>query len=431
MDKKTRFIIEGGKKLSGEVTISGSKHSAVSMIIGALLTDDPVEISNVPDILDVKYAIAYVSELGAKVSWPKKDRVRIKGPAFGLRLSHTAKKLRYSLLGLGVQLTRTGHANMFFPGGCNLGDRQCNFHIDGLQAMGAAIQDVNNIGIVGRARLRGGLIDLPYPSVSATLNLLCAASLAREFTIIRNAAVNPEVIDFIEFLKSMGAKIEQISERDLRITGVERLHGTEYRIMGDRIEAATFIIATAIAGGNVLLRNCRAYHLRAEIKKLSEIGVVIIAIGDGIRVKSASDYVSQDVTTRPYPGFHTDVQPLTTALLATVSGNSCVVERINNDRFRYVKELQKMGAEIRVVDEEWLCPNGKRGQSLYIDGADLRGAYVNAPDLRGGAALVLAALGAEGQTVINNVDQIDRGYEQLDKKLRHLGADIKRIDNET
>jgi len=423
----TKFIINGGKKLNGEVTIGGSKHSAVSMIIGALLTDDPVEIIGVPDILDVQYAIAYVTELGARVSWPKKDRVRIKGPAFGLRLSHTAKKLRYSLLGLGVQLTRTGHASMFLPGGCELGNRLCNFSVDGLRTMGATMQDIDNIGIVGRTRLHGGLIDLPYPSVSATLNLLCAASLAKGFTVIRNAAVNPEVMDFIYFLKSMGAKIENVNDRDLQITGVERLHGTKYRIMKDRIETATFIIAAAITSGDITLIGGDLLYLQKEAKTLSKMGVSITQIANGVRIKGRREYDPVDIITTAYPGFHTDVQPLITALLATVPGRSYVNEYINNDRFGYICGLRRMTARIRLTDENWLCPNGKHGQRVMIDGRNLYGAEVTAPDLRGGAALVLAALGAEGQTVINNVEQIDRGYEKLDKKLHSLGADIKRV----
>ncbi len=427
----SKLIIEGGYKLKGEVAISGSKHSAVSMIIGALLTDDPVVIHNIPDILDVKYACSYISELGRRVSWPKKNTVKISGRPFGLRVGHTSKKLRYSLLGMGIKLTRTGNANMFLPGGCALGDRLCNFSIDGLGAMGATIQNIDDVGIVGHTRLHGGVIDLPYPSVSATLSLLCAASLARGYTIIRNAAANPEVMDFVQFLRHMGALVDDTTPHTLRVTGVKKLHGCDYYIMNDRIETATLIIATAIAGGNVTLVGGNLLYLLAETEKLSIIGVMLTQVANGIRVKSASDYQPISISTSPYPGFHTDVQPLITALLAAVPGRSYVSEYINNDRFGYICGLRRMAAKIRLTNEDWLCPNGKHGQCIMIDGQNLYGAEVVAPDLRGGAALVLAALGAEGQTVINNIEQIDRGYERLDEKLHSLGADIKRVNSGT
>ena len=424
----TKFIINGKNPINGTVTVSGSKHAAISMIMGAMLTDEEVIINNVPDILDVHYATSYVRTRGYNVDWINKNRVRIIKRHSSFWPSFSATQFRYSLLDLGIQLARTGNVKIILPGGCKLGKRAHNFHVDGLAKMGADLDNIGSAGITGYAKLWGSDIILPYPSVSATLNLICAASLANGKTTIDGAARNPEVQDFIYFLRQMGAEVEWTNERLLSIRGVRELHGTKYTVMGDRIEALTFIIATAIAGGDVQVERCRQRTIRAEIRKLMEIGVDIISTGNGIRVRNSNKapYHPVLISTSAYPGFHTDVQPLITALLATVPGRSYVSEWINNDRFRYVDGLNNMGANIKIINEDWSCVNGENGQRLFFDGTKLHGALVQAPDLRGGAALVLAALGAEGQTVISNAEQIDRGYEWIDEKLRSLGADIRR-----
>ena len=426
MDK---LLIRGGRPLRGEVLISGAKNAALPEMCAALLTEEPVRLINVPRLQDVRTMRRLLEHMGVRtgthgerggMSFHAAEPIRHEAPY------ELVKTMRASVLVLGPLVARFGHARVSLPGGCAIGSRPVDQHIKGLQAMGAAIE-VEHGYIVAKAgrRLQGARITTDMVTVTGTENLLMAACLAEGETVLENAAQEPEVVDLARMLIKMGARIEGHGTRRIRIQGVERLSGCQHEVVADRIEAGTFLCAVAAAGGQALLRHACACHLDALIEKLREAGVQVQALEAGgaqaIRIASpgAGQLRAQDVRTADYPGFPTDMQAQFTALNAVAQGASVVTETIFENRFMHVNELLRLGARIRVD-----------GRSAMIEGVPLlTGATVMATDLRASASLVIAGLVAEGETRVDRIYHLDRGYDQMEEKLRGLGADIERISS--
>jgi UDP-N-acetylglucosamine 1-carboxyvinyltransferase len=424
MDK---LLIRGGRRLSGEVRISGAKNAALPELCAALLTEETVELSNVPHLQDVATMLKLIRNMGVSVEQHDDGRVAINARSLTKPEApyELVKTMRASVLALGPLLARFGHATVSLPGGCAIGSRPVDQHIKGLQAMGAQIVVEHGYMIAklpeGRTRLRGAHITTDMVTVTGTENFLMAAALAEGETILENAAQEPEIPDLAEMLIAMGARIHGHGTRRIVIEGVERLHGCKHAVVADRIEAGTFLCAVAAAGGDVLLRGARADHMDAVVEKLRDAGARVQAVEGGVRVQAdapAYEFLrAQNFRTTEYPGFPTDMQAQFMALNCISQGASKVTETIFENRFMHVNELVRLGARIQID-----------GKVALIEGAPrLSGATVMATDLRASASLVIAGLVADGETLVDRVYHLDRGYDRMETKLRGIGADIERV----
>jgi UDP-N-acetylglucosamine 1-carboxyvinyltransferase len=418
-----KIIIQGGKNLAGEVTVSGAKNAALPVLMSALLTGESCAYKAIPHLTDIRTTVKLLSGLGVKVehrSWlDGSDELSLRADAIDKFEApyDLVKTMRASFLVLGPLLARFGQARVSTPGGCAIGARPINLHLKGFEALGATIEQTHGYIEATASKLRGAKIYLDLPSVGATENLMMAATLAEGTTIIENAAKEPEINDLADVLNKMGASVKGAGSDLIQIDGVDALHGTSHRIIPDRIEAGSFVIAAAVSGGDVLVRGARAEHLEAFLIKLKEAGVILTADDSGLRVRGNGKINSVDVTTLPYPGFPTDLQAQMMVLMAVAEGVSVITETIFENRFMHVQELDRMGAQIKL-----------EGNRAVVRGVrELSGAPVMASDLRASVALVLAGLVANGTTEISRVYHLDRGYEQIERKLSLLGAEIVRV----
>ena len=417
-----QYVIRGGNPLVGEVEIAGAKNAALAILSAAIMTDETILIENLPDVRDINVLLEAISGIGAMVERINKSTVKINGSTIhDVSVDYEyIKKIRASYYLMGALLGKYKHAEVPLPGGCNIGSRPIDQHLKGFRALGASVDIVNGSIIAASDNLHGSHIYLDVVSVGATINIMMAASLAQGRTIIENAAREPHVVDVANFLNSMGANIKGAGTDVIRIKGVEKLHKTEYSIIPDQIEAGTFMFAAAATGGDVPVRNVIPTHLEATTAKLIEIGCEVEEFDDAVRVRAARRLKKTNVKTLPYPGYPTDMQPQITVALSIADGTSIVTESIFENRFKYADELARMGANIKV-----------EGNSAIINGVrKLTGARVSAPDLRAGAALVIAGLAAEGITIIDDIVYIQRGYEDFEVKLRGLGAQIEKVSSE-
>jgi len=419
MDK---LQIRGGVPLEGEVKISGSKNATLPILAGAILASEPVVVGNVPHLKDVTTTIQLLARMGATVTIDERSRIEVDGSSIKDTTApyELVKTMRASILVLGPLVARFGKADVSLPGGCAIGARPVNIHVAGLQAMGADIT-IDGGYIRARAgRLRGARLVLDTVTVTGTENLMMAATLADGETIIENAAREPEVVDLANFLIAMGAKIQGAGTDKIVVQGVEKLHGTQYEVLPDRIEAGTYLLAGAITRGHVRLKNTRPDHLDAVLAKLTEAGAKVASGDTWIEVDMRGKRPrAVDVRTAPYPAFPTDMQAQFAALNTVADGVGTVIETIFENRFMHMLEMRRLGAEIRL-----------EGNTAIIRGVErLTGAPVMATDLRASASLVLAGLVAEGRTDVERIYHIDRGYEAIEEKLAQLGAQIKRVPN--
>ncbi|HEY8463693.1 MAG TPA: UDP-N-acetylglucosamine 1-carboxyvinyltransferase [Bacillota bacterium] len=419
--KLYRFEIRGGRKLKGTVKISGAKNAVLKLMAAALLSNNECLIRNVPRIKDVETMIGVLSGLGAEVSWEDQTTLRIKvnqGLGF-IAPDQYVREMRASAQVMGPLLAKLGRVKLYQPGGCIIGPRPIDLHLKGFQALGAEVFEEHGYVYVEAPQLHGAEIHLDFPSVGATENIMAAAILAKGTTVIRNAAKEPEIIEEQNFYNRLGAKIRGAGTDTIRIEGVDRLNHKiiDYTVIPDRIEAGTFMIAAAITGGDIIIDDVIPEHIEALISKMREVGVALELEPDRIRVISNRVLKPADITVLPYPGFPTDLQPQMTALLCVSDGTSVVTENVFGSRFGYVDELLRMGAAIKV-----------ESRSAIVKGVpNLSGASVYAPDLRAGAALVIAGLAAQGVTFIEGIQYLDRGYEGLEEKLTNLNADLRRV----
>ena len=417
-----QYIIKGGKALQGEVTIGGAKNAALGILSAAIMTNDTVTVENLPDIGDINVLLQAIEEIGAKVERIDSHSVKINGSNISsMSIDYEfIRKIRASYYLLGALLGKYKKAQVALPGGCNIGSRPIDQHIKGFEALGATVKIEHGMIQAEATELKGNHIYLDIASVGATINIMLAACLADGVTIIENSAKEPHVVDVANFLNSMGANVKGAGTDVIRIKGVKALSGSEYAIIPDQIEAGTFMFAAAATKGNVLIKNVIPKHLEAITAKLLEIGVTVEEYDDSVRVIGAKSLGHTHLKTLPYPGFPTDMQPQMTATLVTSEGTSIVTETMFENRLKYVDELSRMGANIKV-----------EGNSAVIVGVSgLTGAIVSAPDLRAGAALVIAGLIAEGFTVVEQVEYIERGYEHFERKMQGLGATMAKIDIE-
>ncbi|MGN0355424.1 MAG: UDP-N-acetylglucosamine 1-carboxyvinyltransferase [Muricoprocola sp.] len=417
-----QYIIKGGNPLVGEVEIGGAKNAALGILAAAIMTDETVQIDNLPDVQDINVLLEAISMIGAKVERISRTSARINGANIGsVSVDYEyIKKIRASYYLLGALLGKYKKAEVPLPGGCNIGSRPIDLHLKGFKALGAKTRISHGSIIAEAEHLRGSHIYLDTVSVGATINIMMAASMAEGRTTIENAAKEPHVVDVANFLNSMGANIKGAGTDVIRIRGVEKLHATEYSIIPDQIEAGTFMFAAAATKGDVIVKNVIPKHLEATSAKLIEIGCQLEEFDDAVRVVATGRLTSTNVKTLPYPGYPTDMQPQIGVALALAEGTSLVTESIFENRFKYVDELVRMGANIKV-----------EGNTAVIYGTEkLMGARVSAPDLRAGAALVIAGLAAEGITIVDDIVYIQRGYECFEEKLRKLGAEIERVSSE-
>jgi len=421
------LVIKGGNRLKGRVRISGAKNAALPILAATLLSGEKLEINNLPLLEDIKIFLSLLRELGVEVrNLPGNgsispllvDSSRVSSYEAPHQL---VRRMRASILVLGPLMARMGRARVSLPGGCAIGARPIDLHLKGLELMGANYRVSEGYVDVKAKRLSGAHIYLDFPSVTGTENLMMAAVLAKGCTIIENAAREPEITDLADMLNSMGARISGAGSDTLRIEGVKQLSGTRWSIIPDRIEAGTYIMAAGAAGGEIELENAVAEHLDSAIAKLRAAGLKIECSGDAIHVRSRGRLKSVDLKTQPYPGFPTDLQAQFMVLMARAGGLSVITENIFENRFMHVAELQRLGAEIKI-----------EGRSAIIRGVRrLTGAPVAATDLRASACLVLAGLAARGTTEVTEIHHLDRGYENMEKKLRKLGADIVRVRPDT
>jgi len=413
------IVVRGGVPLQGEITVSGSKNAALPLLFASLLTADECRLERVPQLVDICTALRLLRELGVQFDWLSDTEVALN--ASDVRHLEApyelVKTMRASFLVLGPLLARFGRARVSTPGGCAIGARPVNIHLDGLQQMGAAIRVQQGYVEAEAKRLHGAEITLEFPSVGATENLMMAATLAEGATLIENAAREPEIEDLALLLNAMGAEIRGAGSPTIIIEGVPTLHGAAHTVIPDRVEAGTFLIAGAITSGDVFVRGCRGDHLRAFLEKLAEAGVHIEETIEGVRASCAGRPGSANFVTQPYPGFPTDLQAQMMALLTLSDGCSSLTETIFENRFLHAQELARLGADIRI-----------HGNLAEVRGvAFLSGAPVMATDLRASVSLVLAGLAAQGVTEISRVYHLDRGYERIEEKLSQLGADIRRV----
>jgi UDP-N-acetylglucosamine 1-carboxyvinyltransferase len=410
------YLVQGGNPLKGEIKVSGAKNSVLKLMAASLLADSPCVIENAPMISDVFIMAEVLRHLGAKVNFIE-NKVEIEPTITDVEAPYEyVSQMRASLLVLGPLLGKKGKARVARPGGCNIGRRKIDFHLKGLEALGAKINFRRGYIEAISSQLQGNRIFLDFPSVGATENLMMAGVLARGRTIIENAAREPEVVDLANFLKSMGARIEGAGTSTITIDGVKSLNGLTYRAISDRIEAGTFLIAGVITRGQIKVKGVNPNLLEMFLLKLEEAGAKVSSFDEAVEVGFEKELKAIDVATLPFPGFPTDLQPQMTSLLSLAHGTSIITENVFDNRFLYVEELLRLGADIEVEGKHAIIKGQKR---LY-------GAPVNATDLRGGAALVLAGLAAEGTTLVREALHIDRGYENFEQKLRSLGAHIKR-----
>ncbi|MCK8827765.1 UDP-N-acetylglucosamine 1-carboxyvinyltransferase [Natroniella acetigena] len=413
------LIINGGNKLKGEVSISGAKNAALPIVTASLMGVGKSVLYGIPNLRDINNLIKILRSLGAEVDLDyDQNKLMINTDAVSrLEVPYSlARKMRASYYALGALLARYGEATTTLPGGCEIGNRPIDLHLKGFRALGAEVKIEYGVVEIKANKLTGDKIYLDYPSVGATMNIIMAATTAEGKTIIENAAREPEIIDLANYLNVMGAKIKGAGTDIIRITGVEELTGSEYTIIPDRIESGTYMMAAAITGSELYIDNVLVEHIKPLIAKLKEMGVKIEEDVSGVKVISNGQLNSVDVKTLPYPGFPTDMQSQFMALLTQAEGNSVVVETVFENRFGHADELRRMGADIRID-----------GRTAMIKKANLTGAKVKATDLRAGAALILAALAAEGKTKITDIYHIERGYENVTEKLKGIGVNIKRV----
>ena len=413
------YLIEGGRPLDGRVACSGAKNSALKLLAASLLSPGTHTLSRVPDIADVQWFCDLVDHLGADVRWTEPGTVEVSVPeALGVEAPYElVSRMRASTAVLGPLLARQGRARVALPGGCDLGTRSIDLHLRGMEQLGATIHVAHGFIEASCDTLRGTAVRFDYPSHGATENLMMAAVLARGRTVIDNAAREPEIEDLAAFLTKMGAKISGAGTSMIEIDGVDELRPADFEVMPDRLEAATFLFACGAAGGEIVVTDMNPTHLDIVLSKLTEAGASFELGADRVRMKMDGRPKATDISTLPYPGFPTDLQPLAVAMLTRSDGLSIVTENIFDARFIYVDELARMGADVHV-----------EGRYIVVRGVPvLTGAPVRASDIRAGAALVVAALSAEGQTVVNDLVHIDRGHERLEEKLTGLGASIERI----
>ncbi len=417
-----QYVIKGGVPLHGTVEIGGAKNAALAILAAAVMTDETVTIDNLPNVRDINVLLQAIQEIGAKVERTGIHSVKING-SFIHDVSvdnEFIKKIRASYYLLGALLGKYKKAEVALPGGCDIGSRPIDLHQKGFRALGAEVEIYGGLISAQAETLRGSHIYLDKVSVGATINIMMAAAMAEGKTVIENAAKEPHVVDVANFLNCMGANIRGAGTDVIRIEGVEKLHKTEYSIIPDQIEAGTFMFAAAATGGDVTVANVIPKHLEATTAKLLEVGCRVEEGDDYVRVIAPDKLKHTQVTTLPYPGFPTDMQPQMGVVLGISQGISTITESIFENRFRYVDELTKMGAAIKVESNIAIISGVER----------YTGARVSAPDLRAGAALVIAGLAAEGITVVDDIFYIERGYEAFEKKLAKLGAKIERVSSE-
>ena len=417
-----QYIIKGGRPLQGEVQIGGAKNAALGIIVAAIMADEPVLIENLPEVDDVKVLLDAIEGIGAIVERIDEHTVRINGAVINdVNVDDEyIRKIRGSYYLVGALLGKYKKAVVALPGGCQIGSRPIDQHLKGFEQLGATVTIHNGKIDAYAETLIGSHIYLDCPSVGATINIMMAACMAEGKTIIENPAKEPHIVDVANFLNSMGANIKGAGTDTIRIRGVERLHGSEYSIIPDQIEAGTYMIAAAATGGDVYIRNVIPKHLEAITAKLIEIGAKVEEYDDCVRVHSNGRMGYANVKTMPYPGFPTDMQPQMVTLLALSEGVSIVTETIFETRFKYISELRRMGSNINV-----------EGNAAIITGVEgFTGATVSAPDLRAGAALVIAGLVADGFTTVEQIQYIERGYENFEDKIRGLGGFIEKVDDD-
>tara|TARA_B100000767_G_scaffold104697_1_gene100509 strand:+ start:3391 stop:4647 length:1257 start_codon:yes stop_codon:yes gene_type:complete len=414
-----KLLISGGKPLKGEVRISGAKNSVLPILAASLLSDEEVIIGNVPHLQDVTTTISLLTEMGATLSIDEKMKVSINASSVKSFYApyEMVKTMRASILVLGPLLAHFGKAKVSLPGGCAIGSRPVNLHIEGLRAMGANIKVEDGYIVAKAKKLKGAKISLPIATVTGTENLMMAATLASGKTVIKNAAKEPEIIDLANCLRLMGASIEGDGTSDITIIGVKKLSGCSYDVLPDRIETATFLVAAAITKGNLTLTHTRPDTIKVIISKLKKAGANISIKNDNINIEVKSQLNAVNIVTNPYPDFPTDMQAQFIALNAISKGKSKVIESVFENRFMHVQELVRMGADIEI-----------NGNTAIIKGVKgLTGAPVMATDLRASASLILAGLVAKGETIVDRIYHIDRGYECIEEKLTKIGASIKRL----
>ena len=417
-----QYIIKGGNPLVGEVSIGGAKNAALGILAAAIMTDETVTIENVPNVRDTRVLLQAIEGIGAKVKYVYNNCVQINGGDINdINVDYEyIKKIRASYYLLGALLGKYKKSQVALPGGCNIGSRPIDQHIKGFKALGAEVEIAHGKINTRADRLIGNHIYFDVVSVGATINIMMAACMAEGDTIMENAAKEPHIVDVANFLNAMGANIKGAGTDVIRIKGVKRLHGTTYSIIPDQIEAGTFMFAAAATKGDITVRDVIPKHLESISAKLMEMGCTIVEGDDSVRVIGCDELKCTNVKTLPYPGFPTDMQPQVAVTLALAKGTSMVTESIFENRFKYVDELNRMGSNIKV-----------EGNTAYIEGVEkLTGTQLSAPDLRAGAALVIAALAAEGISEIDDIVYIQRGYEDFEGKMRKLGAVMERVDSE-
>ena len=417
-----QYVIKGGVRLQGEVSIGGAKNAALGILAAAIMTDETVTIENVPNVRDTRVLLQAIEGIGAKVKYIYNNTVQINGGSISdLNVEYEyIRKIRASYYLLGALLGKYMESNVALPGGCNIGSRPIDQHLKGFKALGAKVNIDHGVVSAKAENLVGGHIYFDVVTVGATINLMMASCMAEGETILENAAKEPHIVDVANFLNAMGANIKGAGTDVIRIKGVSRLHDCTYSIIPDQIEAGTFMMAAAATRGDIVIKDVIPKHLESITAKLLEMGCKLVEGDDWIRVIAEGEVGSTNVKTLPYPGFPTDMQPQIAVALALAKGSSMVTESIFENRFKYVDELNRMGAKIKV-----------EGNTAYIEGVEkFTSAQLSAPDLRAGAALVIAALAADGISQIDDIEYIQRGYEDFEGKLSALGAIIAKVDSE-
>ena len=417
-----QYVVKGGVPLRGEVSIGGAKNAALGILAAAIMTDETVTIENVPNVRDTRVLLQAIEGIGAKVKYIYNNTVQINGGSISdLNVEYEyIRKIRASYYLLGALLGKYKESNVALPGGCNIGSRPIAQHLKGFKALGAKVNIDHGVVSAKAENLVGGHIYFDVVTVGATINLMMASCMAEGETILENAAKEPHIVDVANFLNAMGANIKGAGTDVIRIKGVNRLHGCTYSIIPDQIEAGTFMMAAAATRGDIVIKDVIPKHLESITAKLLEMGCKLVEGDDWIRVIAEGEVGSTNVKTLPYPGFPTDMQPQIAVALALAKGSSMVTESIFENRFKYVDELNRMGAKIKV-----------EGNTAYIEGVEkFTSAQLSAPDLRAGAALVIAALAADGISQIDDIEYIQRGYEDFEGKLSALGAIIAKVDSE-
>ena len=417
-----QYVVKGGVPLRGEVSIGGAKNAALGILAAAIMTDETVTIENVPNVRDTRVLLQAIEGIGAKVKYIYNNTVQINGGSISdLNVEYEyIRKIRASYYLLGALLGKYKESNVALPGGCNIGSRPIDQHLKGFKALGAKVNIDHGVVSAKAENLVGGHIYFDVVTVGATINLMMASCMAEGETILENAAKEPHIVDVANFLNAMGANIKGAGTDVIRIKGVNRLHGCTYSIIPDQIEAGTFMMAAAATRGDIVIKDVIPKHLESITAKLLEMGCKLVEGDDWIRVIAEGEVGSTNVKTLPYPGFPTDMQPQIAVALALAKGSSMVTESIFENRFKYVDELNRMGAKIKV-----------EGNTAYIEGVEkFTSAQLSAPDLRAGAALVIAALAAGGISQIDDIEYIQRGYEDFEGKLSALGAIIAKVDSE-